>query len=72
MESRSLEGSALAQGRSFCRRELTITADGMTMGAARERQRRGRVVPVWQGCSALRQGEVFPMNWGEPASLDSR
>jgi type IV secretory pathway protease TraF len=42
------------------------------MGAARARDRRGRVLPSWQGCRTLAQGEVFLMNWDEPASLDSR
>ena len=55
-----------------CRKDLTITVDGMEMGAARERDSRGRLLPVWKGCRTLRQGEVFLMNWDEPASLDSR
>ena len=42
------------------------------MGAARERDRRGRLLPVWQGCRVVRSGEVFLMNWDEPASLDSQ
>ena len=59
-------------GQLVCRRELTITVDGIEMGAARERDRRGRLLPTWQGCRALRHGEVFLMNWDEPASLDGR
>jgi conjugative transfer signal peptidase TraF len=55
-----------------CRTDLTITVDGIEMGAAGERDRRGRLLPAWQGCRTLRQGEVFLMNWDEPASLDSR
>jgi conjugative transfer signal peptidase TraF len=55
-----------------CRKDLTITVDGIEMGAARERDRRGRLLPVWQGCRAVNQGEVFLMNWDEPASFDSR
>jgi len=39
-----------------------ITVDGIEMGAARKRDRRGRVLPSWQGCRALAQGEVFLMN----------
>ena len=42
------------------------------MGAARERDRRGRPLPVWQGCRLVAEGEVFLMNWDEPASLDGR
>jgi conjugative transfer signal peptidase TraF len=59
-------------GQLVCREDLTITVDGIEMGAARERDGRGRLLPAWQGCHALRQGEVFLMNWDEPASLDSR
>jgi conjugative transfer signal peptidase TraF len=55
-----------------CQKDLLITVDAIEMGAARERDRRGRLLPVWQGCRAVRHGEVFLMNWDEPASLDSR
>ena len=37
-----------------------------------EHDRRGRDLPVWQGCRVIAQGEVFLMNWDEPESLDSR
>ena len=57
---------------TVCRKDLAITVDGIEMGAARERDRRGRLLPVWQGCRVVRSGEVFLMNWDEPASLDSR
>ena len=55
-----------------CRTDLAITVDGIEMGTARERDRRGRLLPVWQGCRVVRPGEIFLMNWDEPASLDSR
>ena len=55
-----------------CRSDLTITVDGIEMGAARARDHRGRLLPDWQGCRAVGLGEVFLMNWDEPASLDSR
>ena len=54
-----------------CRSDLTITVDGIEMGAARARDHRGRLLPDWQGCRAVGLGEVFLMNWDEPASLDS-
>ena len=60
------------QGQIICRQDIRITVDGVEMGAARERDRRGRLLPGWQGCRELREGEVFLMNWDEPASLDSR
>jgi conjugative transfer signal peptidase TraF len=59
-------------GQSVCRHELRIVVDGIDMGAARERDRRGRALPVWRGCRIIPVGEVFLMNWDEPASLDSR
>jgi conjugative transfer signal peptidase TraF len=57
---------------TVCRTDLAISVDGIEMGAARERDRRGRPLPVWQGCRLVRNGELFLMNWDEPASLDSR
>jgi conjugative transfer signal peptidase TraF len=59
-------------GQTVCRTGLVITVDGIDMGAARERDRRGRPLPVWQGCRVVAAGEVFLMNWDEPASLDGR
>jgi conjugative transfer signal peptidase TraF len=59
-------------GQIVCREAFMITVDGIEMGVARERDRRGRLLPAWQGCHTLHQGEVFLMNWDEPASLDSR
>ena len=55
-----------------CRELLTITVDGIAVGTARERDRRGRLLPSWQGCRALRHGEVFLMNPDKPTSLDGR
>jgi conjugative transfer signal peptidase TraF len=59
-------------GQSVCRNQLLISVDGIDMGAARERDRRGRPLPAWQGCRLVAEGQVFLMNWDEPASLDGR
>jgi conjugative transfer signal peptidase TraF len=59
-------------GQTVCRTALAIVVDGIEMGAARERDRRGRTLPTWQGCRLLARGEVFIMNWDEPVSLDGR
>lgn len=59
-------------GQSVCRSELAISVDGIEMGAALAHDRRGCALPVWQGCRIIAQGEVFLMNWDEPASLDGR
>jgi conjugative transfer signal peptidase TraF len=59
-------------GQSVCREDLLISVDGIAMGTALALDRRGRALPVWRGCRAIAQGEVFLMNWDEPASLDGR
>ena len=42
------------------------------MGDARERDRRGRALPVWEGCCVIRRDEVFLMNSQSADSLDGR
>ena len=59
-------------GQTVCRNNVTITVDGIEMGMARERDHRGRQLPAWAGCRVIQNGEVFLMNWAEPASLDGR
>ncbi len=59
-------------GQTVCRTGPTIVVDDIEMGGARERDHRGRVLPVWEGCHTLARDEVFLMNWDEPASLDGR
>jgi len=59
-------------GQTVCRDHLTITVDGIAMGVARERDSRGRSLPVWQGCRVVADGEVFLMNWQSADSLDGR
>jgi conjugative transfer signal peptidase TraF len=60
------------QGQTVCRERLTITVDSIAAGEARERDSRGRSLPVWQGCSVVADGEVFLMNWRSADSLDGR
>lgn len=59
-------------GTEVCRRGTTIVAYDYAYGEARERDRLGRDLPVWQGCRTLRPGEIFLMNWDAPDSLDGR
>ncbi|ESZ69217.1 S26 family signal peptidase [Mesorhizobium sp. L103C105A0] len=59
-------------GQRVCRSKLTITVDGIEAGAALERDRAGRDLPVWQGCRRIPTGEVFLMNWQVRDSLDGR
>ncbi len=59
-------------GQTVCRTGLTIAVDDIELGQARERDARGRPLPVWQGCRLLSAGEVFVMNWQSADSFDGR
>lgn len=59
-------------GQKICRDGLSVTVDGVIVAEARERDHAGRPLPVWRGCFVLLPGEVFLLNWDEPASLDGR
>jgi conjugative transfer signal peptidase TraF len=59
-------------GETICREGRIIIAYGGRYAVARERDSRGRPLPIWQGCRTLDRGEVFLMNWDTPDSFDSR
>ena len=59
-------------GQTVCRSNLTITVDGVEIGAALERDRIGRDLPVWQGCRVIGDDQLFLMNWEVRDSLDGR
>jgi conjugative transfer signal peptidase TraF len=59
-------------GQTVCRTGLTVTVDNIEMGEARERDGRGRPLPVWRGCRVVAGDEVFLMNWQSPDSFDGR
>ena len=67
-----LKHVAALAGQSVCRLGLTITVDDVAVSAARDRDSRGRSLPVWQGCRVVGQGEVFLMNRQSANSLDGR
>jgi len=67
-----LKHVAALAGQSVCRVGLTITVDDVAVGAARDRDSRGRSLPVWQACRVIGQGEVFLMNRQSADSLDGR
>jgi type IV secretory pathway protease TraF len=46
-------------GQRVCRISLAITVDGHDTGVARERDRSGRLLPVWQGCRAIGERAKF-------------
>ena len=62
---------AALPGQSVCRNRLKVTIDAVTVGEARERDSRGRLLPAWQGCRVIGAGEVFLMN-ARADSLDGR
>jgi conjugative transfer signal peptidase TraF len=63
--------AALA-GQSVCRNALTVSVDAVKIGEARERDRRGRPLPSWQGCRVITLGQVFLLNALSADSLDGR
>lgn len=54
-----LKRVAAVPGQRVCRTGLAITVDGVPMGDALDRDRRGRPLPVWQGCRLVANGELF-------------
>jgi conjugative transfer signal peptidase TraF len=67
-----LKRIAALPGQTVCRTGAEVTVDRIAIATARERDRRGRLLPVWAGCWTLMDGEVFLLNWDEPSSLDGR
>ncbi|HEV2605619.1 MAG TPA: S26 family signal peptidase [Microvirga sp.] len=67
-----LKRIAALPGQHVCRDGRELKIDGVTWGLTRERDRAGRDLPAWYGCRTVAEGEVFLMNWDEPASLDGR
>ncbi|MGV7215367.1 S26 family signal peptidase [Bradyrhizobium sp. UFLA05-112] len=59
-------------GQTVCRNGLVVSVDGIDMGQARDRDARGRPLPVWLGCRLIAPDEVFLMNWQSADSFDGR
>ncbi|MDQ0393485.1 conjugative transfer signal peptidase TraF [Labrys monachus] len=59
-------------GQQVCRTGRDIMVDGAFIGAALDRDRRGRDLPVWQGCRRIADGDIFLMNPDVRDSLDGR
>jgi conjugative transfer signal peptidase TraF len=66
-----LKKVAAAGGQRVCRRGDRILIEGEVVARARLRDSRGRVLPSWQGCRRLADGEVLLLN-APPDSLDGR
>ncbi|MDT3382419.1 S26 family signal peptidase [Labrys neptuniae] len=67
-----LKHVAARSGQVVCRRERSIRVDGALIGDALDRDRQGRVLPIWQGCHRLSDGEIFVMNRNVRDSFDGR
>lgn len=67
-----LKHVAALPGQDVCRIGRSITIDGALFGNALDRDRRGRELPVWQGCRRIADGEIFLMNPSVRDSLDGR
>ena len=59
-------------GHQVCRTGRAIAVDGVAVGEAQDRDRKGRALPVWRGCRVVAAGEVFLMNRRSVDSLDGR
>lgn len=55
-----------------CIEKHIVRIDGVAVATALKADRRGRLLPVWQQCRALRDGELFLLSTTNPASFDSR
>jgi type IV secretory pathway protease TraF len=67
-----LKHVAALGGQRVCRVGPAVSIDGVTVGAALGHDRRGRPLPVWQGCTVLAADQVFLFNADRPDSLDGR
>lgn len=67
-----LKHIAALPGSEVCRHGTTILVDGAAVAEARERDRLGRPLPIWQGCQMLRDDQVFFLNTDHLGSLDGR
>jgi conjugative transfer signal peptidase TraF len=63
---------AALPGQQVCRTGAHVTIDGIAMGDALTRDRRGRDLPIWRGCRRIAGDEIFLMNWSVEDSLDGR
>lgn len=63
---------AATAGQRVCRSGVHIRVDGRIIGDALAHDRRGRALPVWQGCRRLSAGQTFLMNARRRDSLDGR
>ena len=67
-----LKHVAALGGQRICRVGSAVSIGGVKVGEALGHDRRGRPLPVWQGCTILAADQVFLFNADRPDSLDGR
>lgn len=67
-----LKHIAALAGQRVCRFGAHITVDGAPIADALVRDRRGRPLPVWQGCRRTAKGELLLLNASVRGSFDGR
>ncbi len=63
---------AASSGATVCRFGRHIFVDGRWLATAKERDSRGRLMQVWEGCHTLSPSQTFLMNPAVPDSFDGR
>lgn len=59
-------------GTRVCRHGNVVTVAGRLRAIARERGQRGNLLPHWNGCFVVGEGQLFLLNADHPGSLDGR
>ena len=67
-----LKHVAALGGQRVCRTGIVVSIDGRQLARALTHDRRGRPLPLWQGCVVLTREQVFLLNPDRPDSLDGR
>lgn len=63
---------AALPGQTVCRNGTAVTVYAVPIGDALDRDKRGRELPVWQGCRRIADSDIFLMNPEVRDSLDGR
>jgi len=58
-------------GDTLCRTGVSVSVNGTTVATAKMRDRRGRALPVWTGCTRIGDADIFLLNHNDD-SLDGR
>ena len=67
-----LKHIAALPGQRVCRFGTHVAVNGRPVADALARDRRGRALPVWQGCRRIGKGRVFLLNASVRDSFDGR